>query len=610
MGPPRFAAVAAVTLALLMPTGAAAATLCVNKGGPQCTQAFTAAELDAAIETANENQMSFDRIEIGPGTYDDGPFNASSNTDIVGAGPGQTVITNAAPTGFNSAVFLANFPGQAISDLTLRIGPGEYSRGLQVGSESLVERVHIETGAGAEPSVGLDAFGATVRQVQVRLPLGQPNVGASMAGTLEDSTFEAGHGVFFGGGVARRVLAIGNTAMSARGSQIENSVLRATGPESVGFALTQFDAGEVVLSHVTVAGDASPGGVGIKAEKGDGAFVPLSSALTVRNAVVSGFPTALTHRGHAGGVEMPCGVSCQITQTTEVAYSALDLPEGVSDLGGPGSLNLGAGNVDLGDPRFADAAAGDYRPRFDSPLIDAGEPLPLGSGSIYTGESPVDLAGLERIVDGRPGGNPAARRDIGAHEYARRPPAALITGPARALLYRPVRFSVEASDPDPLDALSLRFSFDGRDGGSRATHVFTTLGSHTAQVTVTDPTGAAASAETTFRVRARPGRCANRRSGGARRDVFKGTRAGETLKGRGGRDSLRGRGGVDCLWGGAGNDFLAGGKAKDRINGGAGGDRISARDRKRDRIDCGPGRDILLADRNDARRRCEVVRSR
>jgi hypothetical protein len=516
-------------------------------------------------------------------------------------------------------VFLANFAGQSVTDLTVRIGPGPISRGLQVGSGALVERVRVDTGPGADPGRGLDAFGATVRQVEVRLPREPFVTAATVAGTIEDSTFEGGTGIFLGGGVARRIVAIGNQAMIVRSSLVEDSTLRALGPGARGVELGTREGGAVRLSHVSVVGDGSADSIGLKAEKGMGAFAALTSTLTVRNTVVSGFARDLTHHGYAGSGTTGCGTDCQITQTTDVAYSALDFPERVADLGGPGSLTLGPGNVDLGDPRFADGVAGELRPRFDSPLIDAGDPAPLGTGVFYSGESPVDLGGLERIVDGLPGGDPAARRDIGAHEYARRSPSLTVGTPSAALLYRPVTIPVSASDPDPFDALTFRFAFDGRDAGASATHVFTTLGKHAARVTVSDPTGAATTGETSFSVTALRGRCANRRSGGSTRDNFKGTPAGDDLRGGRGRDALRGAAGADCLSGGAGNDLtdggsgadrVNGGKGRDRIKGGKGRDRISARDGQRDRVDCGPGRDRAVADRKDRLRRCEVVTRR
>ena len=45
----------------------------------------------------------------------------------------------------------------------------------------------------------------------------------------------------------------------------------------------------------------------------------------------------------------------------------------------------------------------------------------------------------------------------------------------------------------------------------------------------------------------------------------------------------------------------------DVIVAGAGNDRIHANDRHTDRVDCGPGRDIVWADRSDRLTGCEIV---
>jgi arylsulfatase A-like enzyme len=80
---------------------------------------------------------------------------------------------------------------------------------------------------------------------------------------------------------------------------------------------------------------------------------------------------------------------------------------------------------------------------------------------------------------------------------------------------------------------------------------------------------------------------------------------------------LAGPGG-DRVWGGDGNDSLSGGPGNDRLRGRAGADRlfgeegndaIAASDAARDDVVCGPGRDVVLADRVDrVARDCEVVR--
>ena len=64
----------------------------------------------------------------------------------------------------------------------------------------------------------------------------------------------------------------------------------------------------------------------------------------------------------------------------------------------------------------------------------------------------------------------------------------------------------------------------------------------------------------------------------------------------------------DTVSGSGGNDRLNGGPGADRMQGGSRKDSLNARDRKRDTVDCGSGRDRVAADKLDRLRRCERVR--
>ena len=108
------------------------------------------------------------------------------------------------------------------------------------------------------------------------------------------------------------------------------------------------------------------------------------------------------------------------------------------------------------------------------------------------------------------------------------------------------------------------------------------------------------------------------KTGTPRNDVIRGTQGLDSLCGRAGRDVLRGRGGHDRLWGnrdrdvligGAGNDILEPGPSIDRVFGDDGADRLLLRDGVADVASCGPGRDVVFADRRDkmAKKNCEVV---
>ena len=105
-----------------------------------------------------------------------------------------------------------------------------------------------------------------------------------------------------------------------------------------------------------------------------------------------------------------------------------------------------------------------------------------------------------------------------------------------------------------------------------------------------------------------PGACANTKRGTNRSDALTGTPAGDRLLGLGGNDRLVGLTGDDCLSGGSGNDRLTGGRGRNRYAAGAGRDTVNARNRQRDIVDCGPGRDRATVDRVDRVRRCERVR--
>jgi Ca2+-binding RTX toxin-like protein len=90
-------------------------------------------------------------------------------------------------------------------------------------------------------------------------------------------------------------------------------------------------------------------------------------------------------------------------------------------------------------------------------------------------------------------------------------------------------------------------------------------------------------------------------------------------------DVIDGRGGDDTIEGWYGDDVITGGPGRDTINAdagsgactflvcrvGAGNDRINVRDGERDSVICGPGRDVVIADRKDVvAEDCEVVKRR
>lgn len=120
----------------------------------------------------------------------------------------------------------------------------------------------------------------------------------------------------------------------------------------------------------------------------------------------------------------------------------------------------------------------------------------------------------------------------------------------------------------------------------------------------------------------------DRMDGGSGDDRAQGMRGDDNLIGRSGRDALQGGPGDDRASGGSGRDDVVGGSGddvlsggsfgdlidagygRDRIFGGSGPDRINARDKDRDVVRCGPGRDRVTTDRRDVVRGCEVIDGR
>jgi hypothetical protein len=93
--------------------------------------------------------------------------------------------------------------------------------------------------------------------------------------------------------------------------------------------------------------------------------------------------------------------------------------------------------------------------------------------------------------------------------------------------------------------------------------------------------------------------------GGA--DCIVGKEQNDVLAGGDGDDRLDGGPGNDILRGEDWDDVLIGGPGRDRLEGGPDDDRISAVDRERDLVRCGPGRDRARVDKVDSVSGCERV---
>ena len=147
----------------------------------------------------------------------------------------------------------------------------------------------------------------------------------------------------------------------------------------------------------------------------------------------------------------------------------------------------------FGDPKFANAGAGNFQLTEGSPAIDS-------ANAAASGEQATDILGNPRVDDpGTPNtGNPAGSYyDRGAYEYQGAggtqtgPTAALTVSPASGTA--PLAVTADASGSSAGSSPISSYKFDFGDGttvgpqsGPTATHTYQSAGSFTVTVTVTD----------------------------------------------------------------------------------------------------------------------------
>lgn len=91
-------------------------------------------------------------------------------------------------------------------------------------------------------------------------------------------------------------------------------------------------------------------------------------------------------------------------------------------------------------------------------------------------------------------------------------------------------------------------------------------------------------------------------------DMLNGDDGSDIISGGVGDDRLRGGAGDDALYGKWGDDLLVGGGGRDLLSGAAGDDNIGSLDGRADRVSCGEGDDVVMADLADlVAADCEIV---
>jgi Ca2+-binding RTX toxin-like protein len=310
---------------------------------------------------------------------------------------------------------------------------------------------------------------------------------------------------------------------------------------------------------------------------------------------------------------------------------------------GGATLTEQEGNQRMLDPVFQDTTT--FRQAPGSPTVDAGQDDPDNGTADYEG-NPRTIAG---------------RTDIGADELI--PPPAAVTGDAspvgnsRANLTGMVNPNAAATtyrfEYGTSNAYGASTPEKDAGAGNSATAVSAPIAGlvpgtiYHYRLVATNSSGTTAGGDRTFTSGVLQGRCANLFRGTKAGDTISGTAAGDRIDGLAGADLLKGLGGDDCLLGragadnlsggngrdnlkgGAGNDTLSGGNGMDKLqggkgadkltggpgkntySGGTGNDKIRARNKRVDTIACGKGVDAVTADRRDkVGKDCENVKRR
>jgi hypothetical protein len=387
-------------LALAAPAAASAEDFCVG-GAEGCSgTAVTAVGFRNALAAAQNNGTSDrfflpDFLVITPTSF---THNSPEKVEIIGKGVGKSGLRGLAGP---ATVHLGGNSESSISDVSLE-ATGSSKRALMLEG-TRATRVAYEQAPGTAPVAGMTLIKARLEQAEITMhePLNAVMVGDASAITDSKLTSHDAAAVLQYAGD----LTIRRSTLAAK-----YGVLAADGHVSLSDTLIdlRYQAGEAYGILATTAVATAPASVVVDAERvtiagsgassasssGIGAYSDADKTATVnaRDVAIGGVPHAL--------VRSTSGTGVASIHTDHSAYSTVDL------------LDTGNGEITQTDrvdaePGFVDPAAGDFRLKAGSALVDGGSPAALAAEA-------VDRDGAPRHVDGD--GDCTARTDIGAYE--------------------------------------------------------------------------------------------------------------------------------------------------------------------------------------------------
>jgi hypothetical protein len=391
------------------PAYAAVNVICVRTPVGPCNQ--TVATIPIAI-TAAATDGQDSTILVGPGTYNDGPYQINGATTMLQGSGEDTVLT--LPDSPAGQGYL-NLNGAHVRDLTIQMTGGANSvndSGLIVYNGGSAENVTVDglttvDGAQGAALTDADLVGSSVLMARNAVTRGVYGQGGN---TITDSTIEGTQAYYLstigGTEILSRVTinagATGGIWMDSGTLNIDDSVIDLG--TSGGAGIQAYNSNNTPLpkvvdaDHLTIVG----GGLG---SKGIWAFAAApgaqqSAVVDLTNSIVRGPDTDLVTDASNNGLQGGNSVA-QIN----VSYSDYHSTGGTIGANGAGGVVPGTGNLDV-DPLFANAASSDYHLKAISPVVDQGDPAAGGPAT--------DRDGTARVFDGDVNG--IAVRDMGAYE--------------------------------------------------------------------------------------------------------------------------------------------------------------------------------------------------
>jgi len=417
----------AVPLLPAAPAYAAGSVLCVQSNDASCTS--HPATITAALALASVSNED-DLVLVGAGTFTEPPLNLNPGGHALvlrGAGQGVTVFT-VAPGPVQSYIIVND---AQVEDLTVKLSTttANGDAGLQV-SGSLVQRVTVDT-TGTDSTTALRTVNSTIKDSSFvgTVDAASGTVGAFVetGNTITDSVFTASIGISASmdpGGmstVSRVSITAKSSGIALDGGTVnvdDTVVDLGTHDNAIGLDAGNPNGGTTPMvfmaDHVTIVG----GGAGSVGALADATALTAGqdASITLHNSILRGPSIDLQAVAVNGGAPLPTSHATVVATYTNWHSSQ----EGAST-GGTASVTATLGQQDV-NPQFTNPAAGNFRPRFDSPLIDKGDPAAGGPAT--------DRDGNARIFDGD--AVAGAVRDLGAYELVDVvPPHTVITsGPS------------------------------------------------------------------------------------------------------------------------------------------------------------------------------------